>query len=73
MSGAAWVHGLGTGIALLLAILDAFIHSRDAYTSVVPDGLILSAIVFLILLVTTWPGRILVYRDGVGVRPGQAP
>ena len=63
----AWVHGLGTSLALLLSILNAFIHSRDAYTSVVPEGLTLSAIVAAILLVTIWPGRMLVYRHGVGV------
>jgi uncharacterized membrane protein len=32
----AWIHGLGNGLALLLAILNALVHTRDAYTSVVP-------------------------------------
>jgi uncharacterized membrane protein len=68
----AWLHGLGNGIALLLAIVDAFVHSRDAYTSVVPDGLILSALVVLILAVTSWLGAGLVYRHGVGVRSGDS-
>jgi uncharacterized membrane protein len=71
--GAAWLHGVGTGLALLLSILNAFIHSRDAYTSVVPEGLTLSAIVVVILLVTIWPGRTLVYRHRVGVQPRNAP
>src|ERR1700759_2523405 len=47
---AAWIHGIGNAVALTLAILNAFVHSRDAYTSVVPIGLILSAFVVLILL-----------------------
>ena len=54
-------------MALILAIINAFVHSRDAYTSVVPTGLILSALVVLILLVTGWNGWSLVYRHGVGV------
>jgi uncharacterized membrane protein len=62
-----WVHGLGNGLALVLAIFNAFVHSRDAWTSVVPTGLVLSALVVLILAVTTWCGRELVFRHGVGV------
>jgi uncharacterized membrane protein len=65
----AWIHGLGNGLALILSIFNAFVHSRDAYTSVVPTGLMLSALVVLILLVTAWTGGEMVYRHGVGVRP----
>ncbi len=66
---AAWIHGLGNGLAVILSIFNAFVHSRDAYTSVVPTGLILSVLVVLILLVTAWTGGEMVYRHGVGVRP----
>jgi uncharacterized membrane protein len=66
---AAWVHGIGNAVALVLAIINAFVHSRDAYTSVVPTGLILSILVVLILLVTGWLGGELVYRHRVGVAP----
>jgi uncharacterized membrane protein len=65
---AAWVHGLGNIAALVLSFFNALIHTRDAYTSVVPSGLILSAIVVAILLVTGWNGWTMVYRHGVGVR-----
>jgi len=64
----AWIHGLGNALVVVLSIFNAFVHSRDAYTSVVPTGLILSAIVVLILLVTGWNGWAMVYRHGVGVR-----
>jgi uncharacterized membrane protein len=67
--GAAWIHGLGNGLALVLCIFNIFIHSRDAYTSVVPTGLILSGLVVLILAFTSWQGAEMVYRHGVGVRP----
>jgi len=65
---AAWIHGLGNIAALILSIFNALIHTRDAYTSVVPSGLILSALVVAILLVTGWNGWTMVYRHGVGVR-----
>jgi uncharacterized membrane protein len=65
---AAWIHGLGNSAALILSIFNALIHTRDAYTSVVPSGLILSALVVVILLVTSWNGWTMVYRQGVGVR-----
>jgi uncharacterized membrane protein len=54
-------------VALVISIFNALIHTRDAYTSVVPTGLILSAIVVLILLITGWNGWTMVYRHGVGV------
>jgi uncharacterized membrane protein len=66
----AWAHGLGNGVALLLEIVNAFVHSRDAYSSVVPTGLVLSAVSVAILGVTAWFGGELVYRHGVGVRTG---
>jgi uncharacterized membrane protein len=69
---AAWVHGLGNVAALVLSIFNALIHTRDAYTSVVPSGLILSALVVAILLVTGWNGWTMVYRHGVGVRPRES-
>ncbi|HWE45740.1 MAG TPA: DUF2231 domain-containing protein [Caulobacteraceae bacterium] len=64
----AWIHVVGNVIALIVAIFNGFVHSRDAYTSVVPTGLILSVIVVLIILVTGWNGWDMVQRHGVGVQ-----
>jgi uncharacterized membrane protein len=64
---AAWIHAAGNAVVIILSILNAFVHSRDAYTSVVPTGIILSGLVVLILLVTGWNGWTMVYRYGVGV------
>jgi uncharacterized membrane protein len=66
---ASWIHGGVNGLVLVLSIVNAFVHSRDAYSSVVPTGLTLSAIVVLLLLVSGWNGWSLVYRHGVGMRP----
>lgn len=63
----AWLHGVGNIVVLVLSIFNVLIHSRDAWTSVVPTGLILSIIVVLILAVTGWLGGTMVYRRGVGV------
>lgn len=46
----SWPRFAGLAVAALLAVLNAFVHSRDAYTAVVPQGIILSAVVTLILL-----------------------
>jgi uncharacterized membrane protein len=65
--GPAWPHAVGNILVLVLATLNMFVHTRDAWTSVVPWGLALSAAVVLILLFTGWMGWSLVYRHRVGV------
>jgi uncharacterized membrane protein len=39
-----------TLVAWLLALLNAFVHSRDGWTAVSPEGIILSGIVALLML-----------------------
>lgn len=63
----AWPHMLGNLVVLILAFFNNLIHTRDAWTSVMPVGLILSIITVLILPVTGWLGWSMVYRHGVGV------
>jgi uncharacterized membrane protein len=63
----ARVHLIGSVVLLVLATLNMFIHTHDAWTSVVPWGLTLSAVVVVILLFTEWMGFALVFRHGVGV------
>jgi uncharacterized membrane protein len=65
---AAWIHVLGNTAALVLSIFNSLVHTRDAYTSVVPSGLVLSGLVVVVLLITGWNGWTMVYRYGVGVR-----
>jgi uncharacterized membrane protein len=62
----AWPHFIGNLVVLILATFNMMIHSRDAYTSVVPAGLILSVLTVAILLVTGWLGWSMVYRYRVG-------
>jgi uncharacterized membrane protein len=63
----AWPHLIGNLAVLLLAFFNNMIHTRDAWTSVVPAGLILSIVTVLILPVTGWLRWELVYRHRVGV------
>jgi uncharacterized membrane protein len=48
-------------------LINAFVHSRDGYTAVIPTGLILSTLVVLILMFNVWTGWSMIYRHGGGV------
>jgi uncharacterized membrane protein len=61
----AWPRAVGYALAVLLALINAFIHSRDAYTAVVPTGLMLSGLVVIVLLLTSWVGTALGNRTRV--------
>jgi uncharacterized membrane protein len=63
----AWPHVIGNVVVLILGTVNMLVHTHDAWTSVVPWGLTLSALVVLILLFTGWMGWSMVYRHGVGV------
>jgi uncharacterized membrane protein len=53
---------IGYAIALILSLFNAFVHSRDGYTAVVPTGLMLSVLVGLVLFVT-WGLDLLILRQ----------
>jgi len=57
----------GYALAVLLALTNAFIHSRDGYTAVVPTGLMLSALVVVVLVLTAVVARVLANRHQFGV------
>jgi uncharacterized membrane protein len=50
------LHSVLTIVTFVFAIINGFVHSRDAWTSVVPTGLILSAITAVLVLITSWQG-----------------
>jgi len=53
----------------VIELFNAFVHSRDGWTSVVPTGLTLSIVAVVLLAVSGWLGGSLVYRHGVGTPP----
>ncbi|HEY0269721.1 MAG TPA: DUF2231 domain-containing protein [Sphingomonas sp.] len=59
----ASLHTIGNVLVLILSLVNAFVHSRDGYTSVVPTGLTLSGIVAVLVLVSSWLGSALAYRS----------
>jgi len=63
----AGLHLAGNAVILVLAFFNALVHSRDAWNSVVPAGLVLSALTVILMLFTGWMGRAMVYRHRVGV------
>jgi len=67
----AWLHMMGNLLVLVLALFNTMIHSRDAWTSVVPLGLVLSAATVLVLVFTGWMGWSMVYQFGVAVETGE--
>lgn len=65
---AAWVHFLGNAAAILIALWN-LLHRLDGDpgVTIVPYGIILSAIVVAFLLVTGWLGGELVFRHRIGI------
>lgn len=42
--------------ASALSVINVFVHSRDGYTAVAPDGILLSALVTALLVAAAWGG-----------------
>jgi uncharacterized membrane protein len=55
--------------AALLSLVNAFVHSRDAWTSVVPQGISLSAASTILLVIAGARGWGLAMSRATGVRP----
>ncbi len=62
----SWLLVIGGLLVLVFGFFDNLVHSRDAWTSVVPDGVALSAVTVAVMLITVWFGSATVYRRGVG-------
>src|SRR5438045_1633686 len=63
----AWPRLVGYALAIVLALVNAFVHSRDGYTAVVPTGLMLSALVVVVLVLTALVAKTLTNRHRFGV------
>lgn len=63
----AWPHAIGSLVALALAFLNSLVHAGDGWTAVLPWGLALSALTVVVMIVSDWFGRALVFSYGVGV------
>src|SRR6266478_1261746 len=61
-----WPRVVGYALAVLLALINAFVHSRDGYTAVVPTGLMLSGSIIVVLLLTASVAAALANRHRIG-------
>ncbi|WP_442880240.1 DUF2231 domain-containing protein [Aurantimonas sp. A2-1-M11] len=64
----AWAYAIGTVVILVLGFVNSLVHAGDGWTAVVPNGLILSAVTVVLITITAWLGRSMVFQYGVGVR-----
>ena len=65
-----WLHFLGNLTAVILSAISWFLRARDYVVAVLPTGFVLSLVVGTILLATGWLGGELVFRQKIGVVPG---
>ncbi len=66
MRGPVWLYSICGVLILVLSFFNALVHSRDAWTSVVPTGLILSSVVVVLVLLSGWIRRVLIFRRDPG-------
>jgi uncharacterized membrane protein len=50
----SWAYCLGWAIVLLLAVLNSFIHTADGWTAVVPFGMLVSVVTFIVMIAVGW-------------------
>jgi uncharacterized membrane protein len=62
-----WIHFIGNGAVLVLAFISLLLRISDPVEAVVYEGLVLSALIAVLLVVTGWYGGELSYRHKIGV------
>ena len=65
--GPGWGYVLLGALTLVVAFFNSLVHAGDGWTAVVPWGLTLSAITFVLVLVTAMLGRATTSRRYAGV------
>ncbi|MFP4006784.1 MAG: DUF2231 domain-containing protein [Spirulinaceae cyanobacterium] len=69
---AGWLHMVLNIAALLLSLVNFFLRFGSPNTTILPFGLILSAVVATLLLVSGWYGGELTFRHKIGIiGPGE--
>jgi FtsP/CotA-like multicopper oxidase with cupredoxin domain/uncharacterized membrane protein len=62
-----WVHAIGNGAVLVLALASVLLRRGDPVAAVVPWGLTLTGVIAILLVVTGWAGGDLAHRHLIGV------
>lgn len=64
---AGWIHFLGNAAVLVIALVNLWLRWENPAAAILPWGVVLSAVIGLILIVTGWYGGELSYRHKVGI------
>lgn len=64
---AAWIHAISNSITMALAIINLLLRHNNPVEGVMPWGVLLSAFIVALLVVSGWYGGELVYRHKVGI------
>jgi uncharacterized membrane protein len=67
--GPGWLHAIGLLIVLVLGLINSFVHARDGWTAVVPQGLILSVVMVVVMMISDWLGHASVVHRTAQVVP----
>jgi uncharacterized membrane protein len=62
-TGLGWWHFGLLLAAWIVELINSFVHARDGWTAVVPDGLVLSIVAVLLVLVSGWLWQSIRYRS----------
>ena len=63
-AGLGWWHFLLLLAAWIVELINSLVHARDGWTAVVPDGLVLSIIGVILILIAGWLWQSIRYRGG---------
>ena len=67
--GIGWAHGAGNLFVLVLTFMNFWFRQGNPELPILPQGLIISTIIVILLMITGWLGGEMVFRHGVGVAP----
>lgn len=67
-----WLHAATSLVVLALVVANMLLRWDFQAAAVVPSGVILSVITFLLLVMAQWYGATISYRHGIGVREAPA-
>lgn len=63
----AWFHLIGNVVVIALSLANLLVHQRDGAAAVLPEGVILSGVVAVLLVFTGWMGGEMIFRHRVAV------
>lgn len=69
MQGRIWPYVICNALILIVSFFNTLVHCRDTWTSVVPMGLLLSAVTVVLILFSSWIGWAMIDYENQEVEP----